>query len=136
MAKLFTHVDKDNDTTYTDGDDIMYLLLLESCPKNGDNTENYKYWEFVKGRQAVYDYIKDLLLEEDDESVDCLLDIDKSLIYADNPHIPPESNKLKLSNGINLYRFMKDCFVLQKVKDEGGFDIEEFHTSVIEDEDE
>lgn len=134
MTKLFTHVDPENDKVITDGDDILYLLLLEHHLKYDDNEENYRDWLFIKGRQSAYDHIRSILLEEDDSPVDSILDIDASLIYADNPHIPVESNKLRLSNGISIYKFMKDCYVLQKVKDEGGFDIEEFHMGELDQE--
>lgn len=128
MAKLFEHLDGQNDAI-KNGDDVLYLLLLEFC-SSSDNEENTRDWCFKRGRQQTYDLIRSILLDEDG-SDGYTLDVDASLIYADNPHISQESNRLKLSNGISIYKFMKDCYVLQKVKDEGGFDIDEFH---VEDE--
>lgn len=129
MAKLFEYLDQQSEEV-KNGDDVIYLLLLQFCPTS-DNEENIREWCFKKGRQYTYDFIRDLLLGEDKDS-ESTLDVDASIIYADNPHIPQEANKLRLSNGISIYKFMKDCYVLQKVKDEGGFDIEDFH--VEEDE--
>ena len=83
-----------------------------------------KDWEFRTGRQNVYNYIRDILLNENTEY---RLNIDESMIYADNPDLPAEKNKLRLSNGISIYQFMKSSYVLCKVSDEGGFDIEDFH---------
>lgn len=123
--QLFTEI-PEGESQIPNGDNITYLLLLEYVPRTNESIENYRDWAFIEGRQRTYDYIRDALIGEDGTD-EFLLDVDKSIIYADNPNIPLEKNKLRLSNGINLYKFMKDCYVLRKVVDEGGFDIEEFH---------
>lgn len=125
MARLFEHLDAQSDSV-KNGDDVLYLILMEFC-SSSDNEENTRDWCFKRGRQETYDFIRDMLLDENESDDGYTLDVDASLIYADNPHIPQEANKLRLSNGISLYKFMKDCYVLQKVKDEGGFDIDDFH---------
>lgn len=128
MARLFEHVDQES---IKKGEDILYLILLEFSSTSGDE-ENWRDWKFVTGRQAAYDYIKNILLDEDERISESLLDVDKSLIYADNPYVT--DSKLKLSNGINVYKFMKDCYVLQKVVEEDGFDIEDYHNGELDKE--
>lgn len=123
--KLFTHVDeKTGDPIITAGEEITYLLLINGTPKYTD-AERIRDWEFVKGRQAAYDYIKRLLVNEGDKDMDYILDIDQSIIYAENPAV--QNSKLKLSNGLSFYQFMRDCIVLRKIEDEDGFDIGEYH---------
>lgn len=129
--RVFTHVEKGADPVITEGEDILYLILIEGYWTNDDNSETYRTWEFKRGRQEAYDFIKDLVLLEGDDHPDMIIDIDKSLIYADNPHI--KNSKLKLSNGISVYRFMKDAYTLHKVKDDDTtFDISEFHQESID----
>lgn len=133
MQKLFSVVSEEEKNKINTGEDILYLLLLEYSSKD-DNKENIRDWKFIYGRQNAYDYIKDILMNE--EEAEYILSVDESLIYADNPNVPDEKNKLRISNGVNIYRFMRDCFVLQKVVDEGGFDINDFHVEDKQEDDE
>lgn len=133
MANLFDHVTPEEVARIKAGEEILYLLLLKYVSSK-DNEEDVNEWKFVHGRQEVYGYIKNILVNEEENGKDSMiLNIDESLIYADNPDIPDDKNKLRLSNGINIYKFMKDCVIRNKVVDDSGFDIEEFHECEIED---
>lgn len=122
---LFTKLENGEDKVKNDGSQINYLILLEGIAKYDDGFV-YRDWLFIKGRQEAYDYIVDFLLQEGDESVDCILNINKSLIYAENPNIDDSANKLKLSNGLSLYTFIKDITILNKVDPREGFDIDDY----------
>lgn len=129
--RLFTHVDG-NDKVKKDGEDILYLLLVQGDPKYEDANE-FRDWLFITGRQAAYDYIVNLLENDHEAEYDNFINIEESMIYADNPHIPENQNKLKLSNGFTFYQFIKDATVLNKVDVKEGFDIEEFRQQSLED---
>lgn len=129
--RLFTHVDS-TDKVKKDGEDILYLLLVQGDPKYEDANE-FRDWLFITGRQAAYDYIVNLLENDHEADYDNFINIEESMIYADNPHIPESQNKLKLSNGFSFYQFIKDATVLKKVDIKEGFDIEEFRQQNLED---
>lgn len=128
--KLFTHVKDGNDEIIKSGEDIIYLVLIDADWKYEDNAETFRSWEFITGRQAAYDYIKGMIVNEGVDDVDVIVNVDKSLIYADNPHVA--ENKMRLSNGITVYQFMKDMFVLRKVDDDSGFCIDDYHQEEID----
>ena len=124
--------EKEKERVTRDGDDIMYLLLIEGVSKTDDSV--WKDWLFITGRQNAYEYIRASLRANDED--DLIVDACKSLIYADNPRI--EVSKLKLSTSVSLYKFMKNCQVTQSVdrSDDRGFDIEDYYvTDVIPDND-
>lgn len=129
--RLFTHVNNE-DKVKKDGEDILYLLLVRGDPKYEDAPE-YRDWLFITGRQEAYDYIVNLLENDHESDYDNFINIEESMIYADNPHIPESQNKLKLSNGFSFYQFIKDATVLQKVNVREGFDVEEFRQQSLED---
>lgn len=129
--RLFTHVNNE-DKVKKDGEDIIYLLLVRGDPKY-EEAQEYRDWLFITGRQEAYDYIVDLLENDHESDYDNFINIEESMIYADNPHIPESQNKLKLSNGFSFYQFIKDATVLQKVDVKEGFDIEEFRQQSLED---
>lgn len=129
---LFTHLtdeeiaeEKAKEQAIKNGDDIMYLLLLEGVSKTDNSV--WKDWLFITGRQEAYNYIREALRANDEE--DLILDACKSLIYADNPHI--QKSKLKLSTSVSFYKFMKNCYVTQSVdtSQDEGFDIEDFYVT-------
>lgn len=118
--RLFETVDPDEDVI-KQGENILYLLLIEG-DYTDDSAEVYRFYEFITGRQEAYDKIKDLLEYEDENY---RINVDTSIIYAENPNI--KNSRLKLSNGITFYKFMTDCVVLGKVKDESSFCIDDYH---------
>lgn len=126
--KLFTHIDNGVDEVKKSGEKIFYLILLKGSYEQDGTEYEWKDWIFITGRQAVYDYIKDYLKSElaGGENEANILDIDNSFIYAENPLV--KDSPLKLSNGVTLYEFMKDCYVLQKVDLDDTFDIDDYKT--------
>lgn len=130
--KLFTNIENGNDIVIERGKEILYLVLIKANYKNEVDyeREDFRDWKFIKGRQEVYDYIKSLLINENDQDVEYLIDIENSLIYAENPFV--RESKLKLSNGISLYTFMKDCYTMQKVYDTDKFDIDDYKEYTVD----
>lgn len=96
-----------------DKNEKLYLVLwyLDT------NSEQEHIFEFVKGRQATYDYIKELL--KDDE-FGPLVDINKSRVLADSP-------KIQISHYVSIYRFMYDMKYKNLIEDDdSSFDIEDW----------
>lgn len=123
--RLFEHITEEDKERIKSGTNILYLVLLYYDSKD-ENKEDSKDWIMMYGRQTVYDFIKNIITNEGVED-EVALNVDKSLIYADNPDIPDENNKLRISNGISLYKFVRDCVARKKVIDDPSFDIEEYH---------
>lgn len=103
---------------YTDGrkknpNEKMYLVLLK-----GDYIDNevaeYRDFEWIVGRQNLYEYLRDHITNEGD---DCfIIDIHKSLIISESVNI---------LDSISVYEFMKSFKDI--VNDDTGFDIEEYN---------
>lgn len=103
---------------YTDGrkknpNEKMYLVLLK-----GDYIDNevaeYRDYEWIVGRQNLYEYLRDHITNEGD---DCfIIDIHKSLIISESVNI---------LDSISVYEFMKSFKDI--VNDNTGFDIEEYN---------
>lgn len=101
--------------TYDTEPDKTYLILID-----GENNDAaYRDWEIVIGRQAAYDYIKNLL-----ESSYASINVQKSKIIVD-------SDKVKISDGVSIYKFMKSMKEQDKIIDYTSFDIDDY----INDED-
>lgn len=132
-TKLFERISDEEKERLLSGGDILYLLLIEA-EVVGNDCENYHNWEFITGRQEAYDMIKSMIVDSYDYgSHDLIVDIDKSYIYADNPHV--EDSKLKLSSKFTFYNFMKQMKILGKVVDDSGFCIDDYHQEEIKDQD-
>lgn len=102
----------------------LYLLLMVFMDKN--DGENVRDFEFFKGTsQEVYDYIKDLMVYDDNS--DLILLIDESRILVDSP-------KISISYKCSFYKFMKNMYELGKVKDD-NYNIEDYHDESSEEED-
>lgn len=87
----------------TPPDQRQYLVLLEYYDEELQNT----YQGFV-GRQTVFDYIKSIAEE---------IDLNKSLILTET---------VQYKDAINIYDFMKECILTGSVKNDDGFDIDEY----------
>lgn len=96
----------------------QYLVLLSGDYKDNDNQE-YRDFEWIVGRQRLYDYLRDLILSEDD----VIIDIHKSLIISET---------VTINDYVSVYEFMRA--VKNIVIDETGFDIEEYNIEGIMDE--
>lgn len=88
-----------------------YLILIEA--RDLDDGP-YRDWEIVEGRQAAYDYIKNYI-ETDYTEVDII-----------NSKIIVSSEKVKVTDGISIYKFMKSMKEKDKVIDYSSFDIEDY----------
>ena len=95
----------------TPPDQRQYLVLLEYYNEELQNT----YQGFV-GRQNVFDYIKSIV--ED-------IDLDKSLILTET---------VQYKDAINIYDFMKECIISGSVKNDDGFDIDDYNIDIEEEE--
>lgn len=117
------------------GDLYTYLILLEGEYKKGDG-ESYRSFEFVTGRQAAYDYIKDILENMNDSDFEYVLDVSKSRIISEPPVITKDTPRITLSNMLTLYSFMKAMKEKHKIIDESSFSVEDYFDGYIEDEEE
>lgn len=117
------------------GDLYKYLILLEGEYKKGDG-ESYRSFEFITGRQAAYDYIKDILENMNDSDFEYVLDVSKSRIISEPPVITKDTPRITLSNMLTLYSFMKAMKEKHKIVDESSFSVEDYFDGYIEDEDE
>lgn len=100
-----------------------YLILIEGEEVHDDPTsepQKIRDWEIVTGRQSAYDYIKNMI-----KSGYIIVDTIKSKIIVD-------SEKVKVSDGITIYEFMKLMKEADKVIDYDSFDIEDYYTGDLE----
>lgn len=115
------------------GDLYKYLILLEGEYKDGDG-ENYKSFEMIQGRQAAYDFIKEILENMTDSDYEYILDVSKSKIISEPPVITEDTPRITLSNMLSVYSFMKIMRQQNKIKDDTSFDIEDYFDGYIENE--
>lgn len=91
-----------------------YLILIDG-EEVDEQVKPFRDWQIVEGRQAAYDYIKNIIKTEY-----VIIDIHKSKIIVD-------SDKVKISDGISIYDFMKAMKDGEKVIDYTSFDIEDYN---------
>lgn len=115
------------------GDLYKYLILLEGEYKDRDG-ENYKSFEMIQGRQAAYDFIKEILENMTDSDYEYILDVSKSKIISEPPVITEDTPRITLSNMLSVYSFMKIMRQQNKIKDDTSFDIEDYFDGYIENE--
>ena len=99
----------------------IYLILIDGEEVDNEGTR-FRDWETVEGRQAAYDYIKNML-----QSEYVLIDVHTSKIIV-------SSEKVKITDGISIYEFMKNMKENDKVIDYTSFDIEDYANSDVEGE--
>ena len=107
---------------YVDGRDKtpnekQYLVLLKGEFKDNENVE-YRDFEWIIGRQRLYEYLRDLILNEED----VLIDIHKTVVISES---------VTINEYISMYEFMKTFKDI--VVDETGFDIEEYNIEGVND---
>ena len=112
------------------GDLYKYLILLEGEYKDRDG-ENYKSFEMIQGRQAAYDFIKEILENMTDSDYEYILDVSKSKIISEPPVITEDTPRITLSNMLSVYSFMKIMRQQNKIKDDTSFDIEDYFDGYI-----
>ena len=108
------------------GDEYKYLILLSGEYKDSDG-EVYKDWGIVKGRQKAYDYIKDILLAQDDLDTDVIIDVSESFIIAQPPVITESTPRITFENMLSVYQFMRRMLIDGLVVDESNFVIEDYY---------
>ena len=90
-----------------------YLILIDG--EEADNEgKRFRDWEVITGRQNAYDYIKNML-----ENEYVMIDVDSSKIIV-------SSDKVKVTDGISIYDFMKSMKEKDKVIDYSSFDIDDY----------
>jgi hypothetical protein len=99
--------------TYDDENEKTYLILIEGQTNDNDG-ELMRDWDFKVGRQEAYDYIKNYL-ESDYIVVDVI-----------NSKIVVSSEKIKVTDGVSIFKFMKAMKEDNKVIDETSFDITDY----------
>lgn len=102
---LIQILDKDNP------DGKRYLVLIVGVTEKG---EDFKSFEFITGRQTVYDYIKGLITADREYGS---IDIHESAIVITSD--PVETAK-------PIYDFMKAMVMSGKIEDP-GFDIDDYY---------
>lgn len=98
--------------TYDTEPDKIYLVLIDGESEG----QKFRDWEILEGRQKAYDYIMNLLKSNYAE-----IDIHESRIIV-------SSEKVKITDGISIYKFMKGMKNNDKVIDYSDFDIEDYNT--------
>ena len=109
LVKAITYIPED--------DNKKYLILITGEEYSNENIE-YRSWEIIESRQMTYDWIKELLLNGD-ENNGFIFDIMKSKVLVDSENVP-------LSKAISVYRFMTLMKTEDKVVDDSTFDIEDY----------
>ena len=109
LVKAITYIPED--------DNKKYLILITGEEYSNENIE-YRSWEIIESRQMTYDWIKELLLNGD-ENNGFIFDIMKSKVLVDSENVP-------LSKAISVYRFMTLMKTEDKVVDDSAFDIEDY----------
>lgn len=100
----------------------MYLILLVYTCQDSEDVHDF---QFIIGRQATYDRLKELLQNSDnDEQLDAM----KSLVFVDSP-------KIQISKRLSVFSFMRDMKLNNKVIDDTSFDIHDYYYE-MEDNDE
>ena len=98
-----------------EGADKLYLILWYI--DTDSDSEQQQLFEFKTGRQETYDYIKEMLK---DEEFGKHVDVMKSRILAD-------SKGIRISHKVSIYKFMFDMKYGDKVEDnDSSFDIEDW----------
>lgn len=109
-----------------EGDNYTYLILFNGVYKDNEDTE-YRDWQIVKGRQATYDMIKEILLSQDDVDTDTLIDVSTSYIIAEPPVITESTPRITFKNMLSIYAFMQKMLINSLVVDDSSFSIEDYY---------
>lgn len=89
-----------------------YLVLIDGI--EADTGNQFRDWEIIEGRQDAYDYILNIVTSEY-----IIVNVKKSKIIV-------SSEKVKVTDGISIYEFMKNMKENDKVIDYTSFDIEDY----------
>lgn len=91
----------------------VYLILIDGIERDNES-QPYRDWELVTGRQAAYDYIKTML-----ENEYVIVNVEESKIIV-------SSENVKITDGVSIYAFMKNMKENDKIIDYTSFDIEDY----------
>lgn len=101
------------------GNEKEYLILFKSYIN--DTSEEYREWEYVKGRQAAYDTIKQYFtITECENGTRVNYDAFESRIIVQS------SSGVVPIKGISVYKFIKTMVMKDLVIPDSSFDIEEW----------
>lgn len=109
-----------------EGNNYTYLILFNGVYKDNEDTE-YRDWQIVKGRQATYDMIKEILYSQDDVETDILIDVSTSYIIAEPPYITENTPRITFENMLSVYAFMQKMLINSLVVDDSSFSIEDYY---------
>ncbi len=132
MIQLMTPMTEEEKQAYSlekrrqEGDNYTYLILFNGVYKDNEDTE-YRDWQIVKGRQATYDMIKEILLSQDDVETDTLIDVSTSYIIAEPPVITESTPRITFKNMLSIYAFMQKMLINNLVVDDSSFSIEDYY---------
>ena len=107
--------------SYDSEPEKVYLILIDG-QENDNEGQRIRDWEVVEGRQAAYDYIKNMILSDY-----IIVDVMESKIIV-------SSEKVKVTDGVSIYKFMKGMKENDKVIDYTSFDIEDYVNGDVEGE--
>ena len=107
--------------SYDTEQEKVYLILIDGIEADNNETP-FRDWQIKEGRQAAYDYIKDMLMSDY-----LTIDVYESKIIV-------SSEKVKVTDGITIYEFMKAMKENDKVIDYTSFDIEDYANGDVEGE--
>lgn len=112
--------------TYDEEPEKVYLILLDGIETYSDDLhaeieKDYRDWEIIEGRQKAYDYIKNML-----ETEYVTINVMTSKIIV-------SSEKVKVTDGISIYEFMKTMKEKDKIVDYTSFDIEDYVSHEFDD---
>ena len=95
----------------------IYLILIDGVEVD-EYEKPFRDWQIKEGRQAAYDYIKDIIMSEY-----VMVNVYESKIIV-------SSEKVKVTDGISIYEFMKSMKENDKIIDYTSFDIEDYADDV------
>ena len=100
------------------GEEKEYLILFKAYVNDTD--EEYREWEYVKGRQAAYDTIKQYFAMTECENGTLTYDAFESRIIVQS------SSGVVPIKGISVYKFIKTMILKDLVIVDSSFDIDEW----------
>ena len=100
------------------GEEKEYLILFKAYVNDTD--EEYREWEYVKGRQEAYDTIKQYFAMTECENGTLTYDAFESRIIVQS------SSGVVPIKGISVYKFIKTMILKDLVIVDSSFDIDEW----------
>lgn len=93
----------------------LYLVLIEYLPS--DDVDSEQSWQYCRGTQTVYDYLKEVIINADDQGTP---------VNFNNSFIIVEGSPKRVAQPLPIYDFIKTMVEKGKVIDDTGFNVDEF----------